>query len=66
MIGLEKFNSLVSLVEYFKDNDTCKKFLIEPRWNDGDFICPYSKHHHCYKRADGLFRCPKCRKISLY
>lgn len=29
MIGLEKFNSLVSLVEYFKDNDTCKKFLIE-------------------------------------
>lgn len=40
MIGLEKFNSLVSLVEYFKDNDTCKKFLIEQRWNDGDFICP--------------------------
>ena len=62
MIGLEKFNSLVSLVEYFKDNDTCKKFLIEQRWNDGDFICPYCKHHHCYKRADGLFRCPKCRK----
>lgn len=61
MIGLEKFNSLVSLVEYFKDNDTCKKFLIEQRWNDGDFICPYCKHHHCYKRADGLFRCPKCR-----
>lgn len=62
MIGLEKFNSLVSLVQYFKDNKTCKEFLIGQRWSDGNYVCPYCGHHHCYKRSDGLFRCPTCRK----
>lgn len=61
-IGLEKFDSLISLVTYFKDNNTCKEFLVKQRWADGDVICPYCGHHHCYRRADSNFRCPNCLK----
>lgn len=61
-IGLEKFDSLISLVTYFKDNDTCKDFLVNQRWSDGDYICPYCGQHHCYRRNDGKFRCPNCLK----
>ena len=59
MRGLEKFNSLVSLITYFKDNATCKRFLKEQRWGD-DVVCPYCGQHHCHTRADGQFRCPNC------
>lgn len=61
-IGFEKFDSLISLVTYFKDNATCKKFLVKQRWADGDYICPYCGQHHCYSRSDGNFRCPNCLK----
>jgi len=59
MKGLEKFNNLISLVSYFKDNATCKQFLKEQRWGD-DVVCPFCGHHHCYSRKDGSFRCPEC------
>ena len=61
-IGLEKFDSLILMVSYFRDNKTCKDFLVSQRWSDGDYICPYCGHHHCYRRADGNFRCPNCLK----
>ena len=60
--GLENFDSLFSLVGYFKDSQTCKEFLINQRWQDGDYICPYCGQHHCYRRGDGNFRCPNCLK----
>lgn len=31
----EKFDSLVSLASHFKDNKTCKEFLVKQRWADG-------------------------------
>lgn len=40
MIGLEKFDNLISLIIYFKDNATCKQFLKEQRWGN-DVVCPY-------------------------
>lgn len=58
----EKFDSLVSLASHFKDNKTCKEFLVKQRWADGDYICPFCGHHHCYRRSDGRFRCPNCLK----
>ena len=65
-IGLDKFNSLFSLVTYFKDDETCKEFLIKQRWSDGDVICPYCGKHHCKRRADGKFRCSQClRNFSV-
>lgn len=62
IFNIDKFDSLISLVTYFKDNATCKDFLVKQRWSDGDYICPYCGHHHCYRRADGNFRCPNCLK----
>ena len=59
MIGLEKFDNLISLITYFKDNATCKQFLKEQRWGD-DVVCPYCGRHHCNARPDGRFRCPNC------
>ena len=59
MIGLEIFDNLISLITYFKDNETCMQFLKEQRWGD-DVVCPYCGHHHCNARPDGRFRCPEC------
>ena len=59
MRGLEKFNSLVSLITYFKDDNTCKQFLKEQRWGD-DVVCPYCGQHRCHTRSNGQFRCPNC------
>lgn len=61
-IGLDKFDSLFALVSHFKDNETCKEFLVSQRWKDGDVICPYCGTHHCKKRVDGRFRCHHCRR----
>ncbi len=61
-IGLDKFNSLFSLITYFKDEETCKEFLVKQRWGNGDVICPYCGKHHCRRRFDGRFRCPECRR----
>lgn len=59
-IGLDRFDSLISLVSFFKDNGTCMDFIIQQRWGNGDVICPYCGHHHCHRRSDGRFRCPNC------
>ena len=64
--NIEQFDSLISLVSFFKDNKTCVDFLIGQRWNDGDYICPYCGEHHCYRRGDNRFRCPHClRNFSV-
>lgn len=57
-----KFNTLTDLTAYFKDDNTCKEYLIMKRFPDGDFICPFCGRHHCYRRSDGAFRCPDCKK----
>ena len=49
-VGLEQFDSLVSLVQYFKDDNICKEFLVTQRWNDDDFVCPYCGQHHYFRR----------------
>lgn len=55
------FNSLFAITEFFKDDDTCKSFLVNERWGD-DVVCPYCGKHHCHPRKDGRFRCPYCRR----
>ena len=58
-LDFSKFDSLISLMTYFKDNATCKDFLAEQRWGD-DVVCPLCGRHHCRKRSDGRYRCPDC------
>ena len=60
MIDFSQFDSLLSVADYFADEQTCKQALIESRWGD-DVVCPHCGHNHCGRRADGRFRCNKCK-----
>ena len=65
MIDFGKFDSLISVWEYFTTDDVCKKTITEYRWGAGDeqdIVCPYCGKHHCSKRSDGRFICSKCQR----
>ena len=59
MIDFTQFDSLVTVADYFVDEQTCKQALTEARWGY-DVICPNCGKHHCVRRSDGRFRCPAC------
>lgn len=60
MVDFSKFDSLISLINYFKSEETCIRFLERERWN-GKVICPYCGKVHSYKRSDGRYICPHCK-----
>lgn len=65
MIDFSQFNSLLSMTNYFTNDDVCKNAIIESRWgaNDAqDVVCPYCGGHHCTVRKDGKFRCNECKR----
>ncbi len=59
-IDIDSFNSLFSMHDAFTTDRQRKDFLAEQRWGD-DVICPHCGQHHCKRRADGRFRCNKCK-----
>jgi transposase-like protein len=63
MIQLQKFNTLLELLTYFKKEDTCKKYLEKIRW-EGKFTCPYleCQHNKIYK-CKGRYKCANCERI---
>ena len=61
MINFSNFKSIISVINYFNDEDICKKALVEARWGD-DVVCPYCGQHHCSTLKDGKFRCNKCKR----
>ena len=61
MINFSNFKSIISVINYFNDEDICKKALVDARWGD-DVVCPYCGQHHCSTRKDGKFRCNKCKR----
>ena len=60
MIDFSKFNSIISVVKHFNDEQVCKQTLAEARWGD-DVVCPVCGKHHCKRRADGRYRCNQCK-----
>lgn len=60
MIDFSNFDNLLSLTDYFNDNEKCKDAIAESRWADGDVVCPYCGEHHCKKSKNGRFHCKKC------
>lgn len=60
MIDFSKFNSIVSVVNHFNNEDVCKNALAEARWGD-DVVCPHCGKRHCTKRKDGRNRCNDCK-----
>ena len=61
MINFNNFKSIISVINYFNEEDICKKALVEARWGD-DVVCPFCGQHHCATRKDGKFRCNKCKR----
>ena len=55
-----QFKSIVAVITYFSSEDVCKQALAEARWG-GDVVGPHCGQHHCVRRADGRFRCNKCK-----
>lgn len=68
MIDFSKFNSVISVINYFHSEDACKEALAKARWGvdeQGKYLdveCPYCHQHHCVRRTDGRFRCKDCRR----
>lgn len=54
------FKSLPELLNHFKDNETCIKYLEFQRWN-GKTVCPHCKHEKVYKTNRG-YKCALCLK----
>jgi len=59
-IDFSKFDSLLSVAEYFTTDSICKQTLAEARWGD-DVVCPYCGKHHCTKMKNGRYCCTKCK-----
>lgn len=64
MTALFKFKNLISLLEYFAEESTCREHLEQIRWN-GQLVCPYKdcKHNHVFRYTDGKrYKCSKCKR----
>jgi len=58
---MQKFNSLIQLLDTFKDENTCKQYLAQQRWN-GNVSCPHCKHTKVYVTNRGY----KCANSECY
>ena len=64
MVALRKFQTLIELLTYFREEQTCRDYLELIRWN-GKIVCPYKecKHDHVHKYTDGKrYKCAKCQR----
>ncbi len=57
-----KYNNLLQVSEYFKNEEICKEHLAKLRWN-GNVTCPQCTYDKVYETKAG-FKCanPKCYK----
>lgn len=56
MIDLRAFN------EHFPDEDSCRQFIIQERW-DGTPVCPRCKKGRGWEMRDGMgYRCSVCKR----
>lgn len=62
----QKFDSLFTFMEVFKDDETCLKYLEKIRW-DGEPECPHCGSEHHYKYSDNkTYKCKACgRKYTV-
>lgn len=60
---LRDFDSLIELMDYFKNESTCEEYLAVIRWN-GEPTCPYcdSKKVNALQGKTKRFKCYGCRK----
>lgn len=64
MVALRKFQTLIDLLTFFKEEQVCRDYLELIRWN-GKIVCPYKecRHDHVFKYSDGKrYKCAKCQR----
>lgn len=58
----DNFNSLLELIEYFRDEQTAVEYLSAKRWKDG-IVCPHCGNDKVYIFSDNKrYKCSKCRQ----
>ena len=56
------FSNLLEVTSYFADQDVCKAYLEELRW-DGKITCPHCANNKIYTFSKRfVYKCAKCRK----
>jgi transposase-like protein len=55
-----KLDSFIEVSDYFRDNNNCKKFLIQQRRN-GAITCPHCKDEKIWETNRG-YKCSSCKK----
>jgi transposase-like protein len=57
-----QFSNLQTLLDFFKDEETCKAYYAEKRWN-GNVVCPHCNHDKVYTTNRG-YKCAnkECHK----
>ena len=56
------FNSLIDFLNYFRNEDVCKKYLEKERFKNGEF-CPHCGTFCKIYRIGKIYKCSTCRKI---
>jgi len=59
--NMEQFKNLTQLFDYFKDEQTCREYLEQQRWN-GEPVCPFCNTKNPYRTNRGF----KCRNKECY
>ncbi len=55
------FKTLPQLLDFFKDEETCRQYLAEQRWG-GNVTCPFCSYHKVYTTNRGY----KCASKTCY
>lgn len=58
---MNTFKTLPQLLDYFKDEQTCREYLEQQRWN-GEPVCPFCNTKNPYRTNRGF----KCRNKECY
>lgn len=48
-LSLQHFDSLISLVSHFNNDERCRDFITEQRWH-GKVVCPFCGYNHIFVR----------------
>lgn len=57
-----KFKSVIDFLSYFKDEETCRDYFEQIRFQDGEY-CPHCGNTLVYRFSNGKrFRCSACKK----
>jgi transposase-like protein len=55
MIQVNQFKNVLEVLDFFKEEETCRLYLEQQRWN-GKVTCPHCGHTHVYRTNRG-FKC---------